>query len=70
MRSLLVASWHVNALDAHPWNMSVPSQIHGMTRYFLVVPYYQICLTKHVLWHNRIVDGAILGCLVLANLPA
>jgi hypothetical protein len=37
--------------------------------YFLVVPHYQICLTKHAVWHNRLVGGAILGCLVLANWP-
>jgi hypothetical protein len=26
-------------------------------------------LTKHAVWHNRLVGGAILGCLVLANWP-
>ncbi|KAG7338119.1 hypothetical protein IV203_034345 [Nitzschia inconspicua] len=35
--------------------------------YFMVVPYYQICLTKHALWHNRIVGGIILTSLAIAN---
>ena len=37
--------------------------------YFLVVPYYQVCLTKHAVVHNRVLGGAILGCLALANWP-
>ncbi|KAG7340899.1 hypothetical protein IV203_024442 [Nitzschia inconspicua] len=37
--------------------------------YFMVVPYYQICLTKHALWHNRIVGGIILTSFAMANWP-
>jgi hypothetical protein len=37
--------------------------------YFMVVPYYNLCLTKYAVLHNRFVGGAILGGLLVANWP-
>jgi hypothetical protein len=37
--------------------------------YFMVVPYYNICLTQHAVMHNRLVGGAILGGMLVANWP-
>jgi hypothetical protein len=37
--------------------------------YVMVVPYYNICLTKHAVRHNRMLGGVILASLALANWP-
>mmetsp|Transcript_20485 Transcript_20485/g.46499 ORF Transcript_20485/g.46499 Transcript_20485/m.46499 type:complete len:144 (+) Transcript_20485:69-500(+) len=32
-------------------------------------PYYQTCLTKHALLHNRVVGGLLLASIAFANIP-
>jgi hypothetical protein len=44
-----------------PWN-----DVAGC---FVAYPYYQTCLTKHVVMHNRVVGGILLASVAFANLP-
>jgi len=36
---------------------------------FVAYPYYQTCLTKHAVLHNRIVGGLLVACIAFTNLP-
>lgn len=44
-----------------PWN-----DVAGC---FLAYPYYQTCLTKHAILHNRAVGGLLLASIAFANAP-
>lgn len=44
-----------------PWNDAVGCCV--------AYPYYQTCLTKHALLHNRIVGGLIVASIAFSNLP-
>jgi len=44
-----------------PWN-----DVFGC---FVAYPYYQTCLTKHAVGHNRVVGGMVVLSIAFANIP-